>query len=89
MKKNMSVMKNMDQLLIEEDTPIELEELHVILIKSISKHKEEDYKIDKKQYELYNRLNPRYFENAITPKEALIKLDSKNLRSNQGLIRIF
>lgn len=79
----------MDQLLIEEDSPIELEELHVILIKSISKHKQEDYKKAKKQYEFYNCLNPRYFENAITPKNAQIKLDSKNLRSNQGLIRIF
>ncbi len=89
MKKNISVSKKLDQLLIEEDTPIELEELHVVLIKSISKRKEIANIESRKHYELYNCLNPRYIENAITPKKALIKLDSLKPRSNQSLIRIF
>ena len=91
MERNVSVMKKMDQSFMEEDTLKELEALHVILIKSISKHEEEanveGIKQYKQQYELYNCLNPRYFENGITPKDAQIKLDSLNLRSNQGLIR--
>ena len=79
----------MDQLLIEEDTLIELEELHVILIKDLSEGKETANIEAKKLHELYGCLNPRYFENGITPKEALIKLDSLNTRSNQSFIRIF
>jgi len=93
MKKNVSVLKNMDQFFIEENNPRELEELYVILIKSVSKHKE-SANIEAKNwaikwYELYNCLNPRYFEDGITPKEAQINLDALNPRSNQGLIRIF
>jgi len=79
----------MDQLLIEEDTLIELEESPVILIKNLSKGKETANIEAKKRYEFYECLNPRYFENGITPKEAQIKLDSLNPRSNQSLIRIF
>jgi hypothetical protein len=82
-------MKEMDQLFSEEDTSIELEKLHVILIKSILKPKEKADIEAKKQYELYECLNPRYFENGITPKKALINLDSLSPRSHQSLIRIF
>ena len=90
MKRNVSVMKRMDQYFMEEDTIKELEELHVILVKSISKHKEEtNIEAIKQQYELYDCLNPRYFETGITPKDALNKLDLLNLRSNQGLIRYY
>ncbi len=93
MKRNVSVLKKMDQYFMEEDTIKELEELHVILVKSISKHKEdpniEAIKQHKQQYELYDCLNPRYFETEITPKNALNKLDLLNLRSNQGLIRYY
>lgn len=85
----MSVMKKIDRLLIEEHGHIKLEELHVILIKSSSQQKQEDNNKAKKQYELYKYLNPRYFENAITHKEALIRLDSMKPRSNQSLIRFF
>ncbi len=44
MKKKMDVLKKIDQFLVEEYAPIELEELYVILIKSTSKHKQEDNK---------------------------------------------
>jgi len=81
--------KKMDQLLIEEDTLIELEESPVILIKNLSKGKETANIEAKKRYELYECLNTRYFENGITPKEAQIMLDSLNPRFNQSLIRIF
>jgi len=94
MKKNVSVLKkNMDQFFIEEDNPRELEELYVILIKSVSKHKEsaktEAKNWANKWHELYNNLNPRYFENGVTPKEAQINLDALNPRSNQSFFRIF
>lgn len=83
MKKNMRLSKKIDQFLIEDNAPIELEELHVFLIKNISKRKA------KKQHELYNNLKLRYYENGITLKKAQIKLDSLNPRFNQSLIRIF
>ena len=89
MKSKVSVMNKMDQYFMEEENPKKLEELYVILGKNISKHEEEANTEAIKQYELYNSLNPNYFESGITPKKALIKLDSFNLRSNQGLIRYY
>ncbi|MHA1985734.1 MAG: hypothetical protein ACW98D_03750 [Promethearchaeota archaeon] len=86
-------MKKLDQYFMEEDTYKELEKLHVTLYQNISKHEEEAnieaMKQYKQQCEFFSCLNPRYLENEITPtpKEASIKLDSLNLRSNQGLIR--
>ena len=83
-------MKKMVQLFNEENTSIELEKLHVILIKNILKHKEKaNIEVKNLQFELYECLNPRYFENGITPKKAWINLDSLGPRSNQSLIRIF
>ena len=85
----MRVMKKMVQLFSEENTSIELEKLHVVLLKNILKHKEKANIEPKKRYDLYECLNPRYFENGITPKKAWINLDSLGPRSNQSLIIIF
>jgi len=87
MNKSVSVMKKMNQFLIEESTPIKLEKLHLILLKKISEIEERANNEAQEQYELYKWLNPRYFEHGITPKDGYLKLDSMNLRSNQGLIR--
>lgn len=93
MKSKVSVMNKMVQYFMEEENPKKLEELYVILGKNISKHEKEAnteaIKQYKQQHELYNSLNPRYFESGIIPRKALIKLDSFNLRSNQGLIRYY
>jgi hypothetical protein len=87
MNKNENVRKKMDQLLIEESAPIRLEELHLVLIKRVLEMKEKAIKNAIEQYNFYNSLNPRYNEQHYTPKNAQIKLDAINLRSNQGLIR--
>jgi len=87
MKKNVIMMKRLEQYLVKEDSPIELEQLHLILIKNIKKNKEKAKRIAEKQDELYECLNPRYFEHGIRPREALIKLDALFLRNNQSLIR--
>ena len=87
MKNSLSVMKKMDQFFNDEDTLREFEELYVILSKSSSINKEKADVEVKIQHELYNWLNPRYFEKGITPRDALIKLDATYPRSNQDLIR--
>lgn len=87
MKNSLSVMKKMDQFFNDEDTLREFEELYVILSKSSSINKEKADVEVKIQHELYNWLNPRYFEKGITPRDTLIKLDATYPRSNQDLIR--
>lgn len=87
MNKSMSMMKKMGSLLIEESIPIKLEELHLVLIKKNIEIKDRVNMEAQEQYELYNSLNPRYFEVEIRPKDSQLKLDAMFPRSNQSLIR--
>ena len=80
-------MKKMNHLLFEESTPIKLEELHLVLIKNFLEIKDRVDKEAQEQYELYNNLNPRYFEEGIRLKDAQLRLEAMFPRSNQGLIR--
>ncbi len=72
----------MGQVLIKKkDTLVELEELFIVLLKKVSKTKEKDIEV-KKQYELYEiykNINPRYFENQITLKDAKLKIESSDI----------
>ncbi len=80
----------MNQLLVKEDASFELEDLHLILIKSIKKDSEKTKTNARMLYEIYSSLmNPKYSENKITPEDAQIKLDAMMPRNNQGLIRTF
>ena len=69
----------MEQALVKKDVPVEIEELHVILMKKVSKREQEDIEEAKKQNELYKNLNPRYFEKRISLKEAKTKIESSDI----------
>jgi len=51
-------------------------------LKKVSKTRKKDIEVAKKQYELYEiykNLNPRYFENQITLKDAKLKIESSDI----------
>jgi hypothetical protein len=76
----------LNQLLIKEDTSVELEDFYVILLKNIKKDSKTPTKI---RYDLHRWLmNPRYFENGLRLKDAQINLDARNPRFTHSLIRI-
>jgi len=94
MKNSRSMKSKLKQVTVKEDSRIELEDLHIILLKKTSKLEQKDINEAKKQnelYELYKNLNPKYFEEAIPIKEALKNLDtSDNVFSSRFKIdRIF
>ena len=68
----MNVIKKMKQVIVNKDSLIGLEELHIILLEK-TKEEQEDIELTKKQielYEIYKNLNPGYFEEVIPLKEA-------------------
>ncbi|MFX1457412.1 MAG: hypothetical protein ACFFDB_18755 [Promethearchaeota archaeon] len=82
----------MNQLIYEEDGPLKLEKLHIILIKNALKDQEKAEVAIRQQHNLHSLLNPRYYEKGISFEDARIKLDAvnpMNQRNHQGFIRIF
>ena len=74
MKAKMDVIKKMKQVIVNKDSLIGLEKLHITLLEKTSKVEQKDTEETKKQfelYELYKNLNPRYFEEGIPLKEAI------------------
>ncbi|MFX1277809.1 MAG: hypothetical protein ACFFA3_00225 [Promethearchaeota archaeon] len=74
----------MTQIIAKEDTPVELEDLHIILAKRKLKLKTKITEETKKQqcelYELFKEFNPNYFEEAIPVKNALDKLYTSDIK---------
>jgi hypothetical protein len=63
----------MKQVIVNKDSLVGHEELHIILLKKASKEEQTDAELIKKQielYELYKNLNPRYSDEVIPIKEA-------------------
>lgn len=74
MKTNRNVKNKLKQVIVNKDSLIELDELHIILLEKTSTGEQKDIEQIKKQfelYELYKNLNPRYFEEVIPLKEAI------------------
>ena len=71
----------MTQIIVKEDTIIELKALHEILKEKIAEYQEKKkFEEDKKNIDLYLSLNPRYFENIITLEQAKLKADTFDIR---------
>jgi len=90
----MSVKNKMEQVIVNEDSLIELEELHIILLEKTSKAEQKDIEQTKKQiglYELYKNLNPRYFEEGIPLNEAIEKLYTSDIvfSSKFNIFRVY
>jgi hypothetical protein len=73
MKSNKGMKSKMKQVIVNKDSLVGHEELHIILLKKASKEEQTDAELIKKQielYELYKNLNPRYSDEVIPIKEA-------------------
>ena len=84
----------MKQVIVNKDSLIELDELHIILLEKTSTGEQKDIEQIKKQfelYELYKNLNPRYFEEGIPLKEALQKPYTSDIifSSKFDIFRVF
>ncbi len=75
----MNVKKKIEGKLGRENDSIEFWELFIIILKLSFTRRKKDIEEAKKQYELYKNLNPKYFENVITLKEAKLKVDSSDI----------
>ncbi|MFX1425613.1 MAG: hypothetical protein ACFFBE_04115 [Promethearchaeota archaeon] len=67
---------------IEENDQIKFLHLYIILWNYSPTKRQKDIEEAQRQYELYKDLNPRYFENIITLKEAKLKVDSSDIMYN-------
>jgi hypothetical protein len=66
---------------VKEDNIIELKALHIILKEKIAEYQEKkEFEEGKKNIDLYLCLNPRYYENRITIKQAKLKMDASDIR---------
>ncbi|MHA1992678.1 MAG: hypothetical protein ACW98A_17110 [Candidatus Hodarchaeales archaeon] len=65
--------------LVGRNDSIEFSELVIIILKLNFTQRQKDIEDAKKQYKLYKNLNPKYFENVITLKEAKLKVDSSDI----------
>jgi hypothetical protein len=79
----------MKQVIVNEDTFIELEDLYTILL--IKTSKEGQIKKQIELFEFYKNLNPRYFEEAIPLKEAIETHYTSNiiLGSKFNIFRVY
>ncbi len=73
MNNKKSLKIKMKQVIVNKDSLVWHEELHIILLKKASKGDQEETELVKKQIELhtiYKNVNPRYSEEVIQLKEA-------------------
>ena len=73
----------MTQIIVKEDSPVEPEDLHLIILKKKIKPIDKIDEELKKQYKLYGlfkEFNPKFYEEAIPLKNALDKLYTSDVR---------
>ncbi|MHA2131722.1 MAG: hypothetical protein ACW99L_17275 [Promethearchaeota archaeon] len=70
----------MTQSVLKEEIPFEIDELFKNQLKKYLATVREDKESVKEQYELFEILNPRYFEEGIPLKEALEKPYQSDIR---------
>jgi len=80
MNNKVSVIQNMEQIIVKEDTRIELEKLHVILKEKIAEYyAEEQAKEAKKLYKMFENINPKYPESGISLQDAKLAIESSDI----------
>lgn len=71
----------MTQIIVKEDSIIELKALYEILKEKIAEYQEKKkFEEDKKNIDLFLCLNPRYFEKLITLKHAKLRTDASDIQ---------
>ncbi|MFX0082685.1 MAG: hypothetical protein ACFE94_13125 [Candidatus Hodarchaeota archaeon] len=84
----------MRQVIVNEDTIIELKDLYIVLSGKTSKEEQKDIEQIKKQielFELFKNQNPRYFEEVIPLKDTKEKLYTSDIIANSkfNIFRVF
>ena len=74
------VRKKLTQVIVKEDSMIELKALHVILKEKIAEYQaKKEFEENKKNIDFFLVLNPRYFENRITIEQAKLRVNSSDI----------